>query len=272
MNIVGTTQRHDNFSSNFVSARNVDIWIPPDYSEDKKYPVLYMHDGQNIFEPISSIGGVAWEVDKAVTRLAAQKKIPGLIVVGVWNSGIRWREYMPQKAFEAAGFEKNRKAFMEHAGGTPISDSYLKFLVEEVKPFVDEKYPTLSDRQNTFIMGSSMGGLISLYAISQYPDVFYGAGCLSTHWLAGLNELVNEMAKMLPDPKTHKLYFDYGTLGHDAHYEPYQLQMDEHLRKAGYNLSNWMTRKFDSADHNETAWRSRLEIPLEFLLGQEGNL
>ncbi len=269
MNIVGTIQRHAGFPSNFVSARNVDVWLPPDYSEDKRYPVLYMHDGQNIFEPISSIGGVAWEMDKAITRLVAAKKIPSLLVVGVWNSDIRWREYMPQKAYEAPAFEKDRGVFIERAGGAPISDSYLRFLVEEVKPFVDSNYPTLPDQSNTFVMGSSMGGLISLYAISQYPDVFHGAGCLSTHWLAGFNELVDEMAKMLPNPNTHKLYFDYGTLGpeHDARYEPYQLRMDEHLRVKDYTEQNWMTRKFEGADHNETAWRARVELPLEFLLG-----
>jgi len=266
MSIVGTVQRHSNFPSKFVAARNVDVWLPPDYSEDKRYPVLYMHDGQNILEPISSIGGVAWEIDKAITRLVEAKKIPTVIVVGVWNSEIRWREYMPQKAYEASGFEKNRMVFIEKAGGTPISDSYLKFLVEEVKPFVDEKYPTLSDQRNTFIMGSSMGGLISLYAISQYPDVFYGAGCLSTHWLAGFNELVDEMAKMLPGPEMHRLYFDYGTLGHDTHYEPFQQRMSLHVLHAGYSESNWETCRFEGDDHNEAAWRARVKIPLEFLL------
>jgi predicted alpha/beta superfamily hydrolase len=268
MNIVGTIQRHADFPSRFVAARNVDVWFPPDYSEEKRYPVLYMHDGQNLFEPISSIGGVAWEVDKAIARLVEAKKIPSVIVVGVWNSDIRWREYMPQKAYEAAGFEERREAFLERAGGPPLSDSYLRFLVEEIKPFVDANYPTLPDQRDTFVMGSSMGGLISLYAVSRYPDVFYGAGCVSTHWSAGRGELVDEMAKMLPDPKSHKLYFDYGTVGLDAEYEPFQLQMDVHLRNAGYDESNWMTRKFDGADHNEAAWHARVKIPLLFLLAR----
>lgn len=267
MTVLGTVRRHAGFPSQFVAARNVDVWLPPDYSEDKTYPVLYMHDGQNLFEPISSYGGVAWEMDKAITHLAEAGKIPGVIVVGTWNSGIRWREYMPQKAFEAAGFEKNRKRFIEQAGGEAVSDSYLKFLVDEVKPFIDSTYPTLPDRRNTFVMGSSMGGLISLYAICQHPEIFHGAGCLSTHWSAGSSELVEEMAKTLPDPKSHKLYFDYGTEGLDADYEPFQLEMDKHLRKSGYHSSNWMTRRFDGADHNEAAWRARVEIPLEFLLG-----
>jgi predicted alpha/beta superfamily hydrolase len=267
MNILGTIQRYADFPSQFVASRNVDVWLPPDYSEEKHYPVLYMHDGQNLFEPISSYGGVAWEMDKAIARLVEAKKIRSVIVVGVWNSDIRWREYMPQKAYEAAGFERRRDAVLERAGGEPISDAYLRFLVEEVKPFVDANYPTLAAQRDTFVMGSSMGGLISLYAISQYPHVFFGAGCVSTHWLAGDGELVDEMAKILPDPGLHKLYFDYGTVGLDAEYEPFQLRMDGHLRKAGYTEQNWMTRKFDGADHNEAAWRARVEISLEFLLG-----
>jgi len=267
MSILGTIQRYADFPSQFVATRNVDIWLPPDYSEDKKYPVLYMHDGQNLFEPIASYGGVAWEVDKAVTRLVEAKKIPSVIVVGVWNSGIRWREYMPQRPYESNALRIHHEAFINRAGGEPVSDAYLKFLVEEVKPFVDANFRTLPNQRDTFVMGSSMGGLISLYAISKYPEVFYGAGCVSTHWSAGRGELVDEMAKMLPDPKSHKLYFDYGTLGLDAEYEPFQLRMDEYLRKAGYDESNWLTRKFDGADHNEAAWRARVEIPLQFLLG-----
>ena len=269
MNVLGTIQRHENFPSKFIDPRNVDVWLPPDYIEDGRYPVLYMHDGQNLFEPISSIGGIAWEIDKAITKLLEANKIPRVIVVGVWNIGnIRWREYMPQKPYESPALEKHRDEILEKAGADPTSDAYLKCLAEEIKPFVDANYPTLSDQQNTFIMGSSMGGLSSLYAVCQYPEVFHGAGCLSIHWSAGRQELVDEMARMLPDPGSHKLYFDHGTKGLDADYEPHQKQMDEHLREQGYEENkNWITRKFDGADHNETAWRARVEIPLEFLLG-----
>lgn len=268
MNILGTLQRHPLFESEFVAARNVDVWCPPGYSANKRYPVIYMHDGQNIFEPISSIGGASWELDKAITRLMDAKKIGGAIVVGIWNHGnIRSREYMPQKPYRVAAFQKHHAAFIKSAGGEPISDAYLKFLVHEVKPFIDANYRTLPDQQNTFVMGSSRGGVISLYAISEYPHIFHGAGCISTHWSVGEHELVLEMAKALPDPKTHKLYFDYGTEGLDALYEPYQKQMDEYLRKAGYiENQNWITLKFDGADHNESAWQARVEIPLSFLL------
>ena len=117
-------------------------------------------------------------------------------------------------------------------------------------------------------MGSSMGGLISLYAICEYPQVFGGAGCVSTHWLAGENMLVDYFGAALPDPIDHKLYFDYGTETLDADYEPYQLRMDERLAARGYERDqNWVTRKFPGAEHSEVAWRTRVRIPLEFLLG-----
>lgn len=254
--------RHESFPSKFVKPRNVDVWLPVDYSDQKRYSVLYMHDGQNIVEPISSIGGVSWRIDKAVEQLKKD-----VIVVGVWNHGeIRWREYMPQKAYESPAFDAVRESFLARAGGPPFSDAYLKCLVEEIKPFMDSNYSTLPDQEHTFVMGSSMGGLASLYAICQYPEVFHGAACLSTHWSAGQVPMVEEMAKILPDPMGHKLYFDYGTLGLDAAYEPFQMNFDEHLEARGFIRDhNWITRKYEGADHNEAAWQARVEEPLSFL-------
>jgi predicted alpha/beta superfamily hydrolase len=255
-------QRHESFPSQFVQARHVDVWLPDDYSEGRRYAVLYMHDGQNIVEAVSSIGGISWRIDQAIERLGKE-----VIVVGVWNhSDIRWREYMPQQPFASTAFDGLRAAMLERMGGEPFSDLYLKYLVEEVKPFIDKMYATLPEKQHTVVMGSSMGGLISLYAISQYPHMFGGAGCVSTHWSAGEFALVEEMAKRLPDPAGHKLYFDYGTRGVDAPYEPLQLKFDEHLRTKGFTEGkNWVTRKFEGADHNEAAWQARVDIPLSFL-------
>jgi predicted alpha/beta superfamily hydrolase len=268
MNIVGTLQRFDDFASAFVMPRPVDVWCPPGYSEtDEHYPVLYMHDGQNLFAPISSLSGEDWDMDQAIGRLMESNTIHGAIVVGIWNTESRWREYMPQKPYQALSMQRHHEAFVARAGGDPVSDLYLRFLVEEVKPFVDANFRTRADRSNTFVMGSSMGGLISLYAISAYPHIFHGAGCLSTNWPAGEHELVHEMARSLPEAASHKLYFDYGTEGLDALYEPYQTQMDKFLHEAGYvENENWMTRKFAGAAHNESAWQARVEIPLSFFL------
>ena len=118
---------------------------------------------------------------------------------------------MPQKPYASPGLPRHHQTFLLTAGGEPISDAYLRFIVEELKPFIDITYRTCSDRTHTFVMGSSMGGLISLYAISEYPDLFGGAACLSTHWPVGGQELVREMAKGLHDPQAHRLYFDHGT-------------------------------------------------------------
>jgi len=269
MNMTGMLERHEAFESKFILPRHVDVWCPPNYEENPKehYPVLYMHDGQNIFDSAAAFGGAGWEIHKTSSRLMEAKEIRGALVVGVWNTDLRWREYMPEKPYWSLALRRHHEAFINTSGGEPVSDAYLRFLVEELKPFIDSNYRTLPDRPNTFVMGSSMGGLISLYAISEYPDVFGGAGCLSTNWPAGEVELVHEMAKNLPDPTTHKLYFDYGTEALDALYGPYQKRMDEYLRDAGYvENKNWMTLKFVGADHSEKAWRARVKIPLSFLL------
>lgn len=269
MSIVGTLEHFENFYSKYTDFRNGVVWFPPGYEHqsDIRYPVLYMHDGQNLFDNPASFGGESWRVDLAITRLMGEEKIHGAIVVGVWNSAIRWRDYLPQKPYEASAFHAHHSVFLERAGGPPTSDAYLKFLVEELKPVVDKNSRTLPDQKNTFVMGSSMGGLISLYAISEYPQIFGGAGCVSTHWSIGGNELVDEMACHLPDPSDHKLYFDFGTETLDSEYEPYQRRMDDHLRKAGYRENdNWVTLKFEGAEHSERSWRERVHIPLEFLL------
>ena len=97
--------------------------------------------------------------------------------------------------------------------------------------------------------------------------MFGGAGCVSTHWPAGENMLVDYMGSHLPQPGAHKLYFDYGTATLDELYEPFQQRMDAHLQAAGYTQGkDWITRKFEGAEHNEAAWRVRVEIPLRFLL------
>jgi len=116
-------------------------------------------------------------------------------------------------------------------------------------------------------MGSSMGGLVSAYAMAEYPRVFGGAAALSTHWPAGDGCVVDWLAAHLPDPGTHRFYFDHGTRTLDAAYAPYQSRMDAAMRKGGYiDGRNWKSRVFDGADHSEKSWHARLDVPLQFLL------
>ena len=151
---------------------------------------------------------------------------------------------------------------------------YLQFLVTEVKPFIDKTFSTKKDQKNTFVAGSSMGGLISMYAICEYPKVFGGAACLSTHWPGTFssnnnpipNAFVAYLKKKLPNPKDHKIYFDYGDQTLDAMYKPLQEKVDVVMKAKGFTNKNWETKFFPGENHSEVAWAKRLDIPLLFLL------
>ena len=235
-------------------------------------------DGQNQFDPKLSFIGVDWALDETMTRLIAEEKVREAIVVAVWNTPKRVQEYVPQKALLAMVGTPREGSTRDAVGKFGInldkedwrlSDAYLKFLVQELKPFIDKEYRTRTNRGDTFIMGSSAGAFISLYAISEYPDVFGGAACMSTHWPLADGALIDYFKDKLPEPATHKIYFDFGTETLDKGYEPYQLRMDAVMEKRGYRSGvNWLTRKFEGDEHSEKAWRRRVHIPLEFLLGR----
>lgn len=154
------------------------------------------------------------------------------------------------------------------------SDDYLKFITEELKPFIDRRYAPLPNDESTFIAGSSMGGLISIYAVCEYPEVFGGAACLSTHMIGIFTDennpipdvLIEYLRQNLPGPAGHRIYFDYGTETLDVFYETYQLIVDQIMMSKGYSSANWQTRKFVGEEHSEEAWRKRLHIPITFLL------
>jgi len=263
-------KRHAQFSSKFVDSRNVEVWLPAGYGpkHPRRYPVVYMHDGQMLFDGATTWNHLEWGIDETMTRLVKAGRIREAIVVGVWNTPKRFLEYIPQKAVTESELRplKDSPAFKREQ---IVSDNYLKFLVYELKPFIDAEYRTLRGRKHTFIMGSSMGGLISAYAVSEYPDIYGGAGCISTHWPAGDGIVIEYFKKHLPDARTHRFYFDYGTETLDATYEPYQQRMDEVMRSAGYQEGkNWVTKKFVGAEHSEKAWSQRVELPLTFLLNK----
>lgn len=278
----GTIKRFENFKSEFVTPRHVDVWLPSNYDNKKKYAVLYMHDGKSLYDSTLMWNKQEWNVDETLGKLIESEKVRSCIVVGIWNSETtRHPEYFPQKPYESLSqLEKDtvtsqlRKMSRTKDVFKPFSDNYLKFIVKEVKPFIDSAFSTLSNQTNTFIAGSSMGGLISMYAICEYPKIFGGAACLSTHWpgtftVAGNpipDAFFNYMRKNLPDSKTHKLYFDYGDQTLDALYPALQAKADNVLKDKGYTSKNWTTQFFPGENHSEKAWSKRLDIPLLFLL------
>lgn len=274
----GKVIRHANFPSQFVPPRNVDVWLPDNYDATKSYAVLYMHDGQMLFDATTTWNKQEWQVDEHMGKLLQSGEIRDCIVVGIWNvPQLRHSEYFPAKAvpyIEKTLIDSLKKVEWESA--LPTSDAYLSFIVRELKPFIDNNYATKTDKANTFIGGSSMGGLISLYAICEYPAVFGGAICMSTHWQGSLKVLDDNIStgmlkyyrKHLPNPATHKIYFDYGSETLDKAYKPFQLIMNKAMNKRGYTFEHWMTREVPGADHSELAWSARLEIPLVFLLAE----
>ena len=266
----GTVVRHASLTSEFVAARHVDVWLPAGYDTgaNRRFPVLYMHDGQNLFDPAIAYGGVDWGVGKALERLNAAGRVPATMVVGIWNSDQRWQDYLPRRPFEGEGGAQALAQLGPEFKDGPRSDAYLRFIVQELKPFIDQSYPTLPGRESTYIMGSSMGGLISLYALCEYPDAFGGAGCLSTHWPPVASVMPGYLRQQLPQPGAHRIYFDYGTETLDAQYKPHQKRVDAVMETRGYREGvDWVTLRFQGAEHSEKAWRERVHLPLEFLLG-----
>ena len=271
----GSIERIENFQSNYVDSRNIDVWLPSGYSTEKRYAVLYMHDGQMLFDSAITWNKQEWKVDEVVAELIGQQKIKECIVVGIWNNAnYRHTEYFPQRVFDMLSKNQSSSIAEDRLIGKPLADSYLKFIVNELKPLIDAKYSTITSQATTFIGGSSMGGLISLYAVCEYPEVFGGAICISTHWPMAnaddkeLSDLLAETFRIylrdkLPYADNHLIYFDFGTETLDNYYEPYQILVDEIMLEKGYNKSNWLTLKFEGHDHSERSWTKRLNIPVK---------
>lgn len=278
---IGSIQRLAAFPSSKVPPRDVDVWLPPGYSEKTKYAVLYMQDGQMLFDAGITWNKQEWRADETAARLIAEGKVRPFIIVGIHNGGKRRHvEYFPQKPFEALPenfrsqlLSMNRNPQQVLFNGSVDSDAYLKFVAEELKPYIDSHFSVDTSPEHTAVMGSSMGGLISMYAISEYPQMFGAAACLSTHW-PGIFTVDNNpipqaffdyMQKALPDPATHRIYFDHGTATLDALYPPLQVRADAVMRQRGFTDAHWQTQVFPGAEHSEKAWSERLDIPLQFL-------
>jgi predicted alpha/beta superfamily hydrolase len=275
----GKLMRVDSFPSKYIQSRTVDVWLPESYSETKKYAVLYMHDGQMLFDASHTWNKQEWKIDEAATDLMNQNITKDFIVVAIHNiSKIRWQDLFPEKAMNFMDTDRKKELFRKaKEKGNNITftgDAYLKFIVSELKPYIDATYAVHINKENTFIAGSSMGGLMSMYAISEYPTVFEGAACISTHWIGGMAEVNNPYPSAIfkyieaniPEPINHKIYFDYGDKTLDRHYPQYANTVDDLFIKKGYSANNFRNLFFPDANHSEKSWQTRIHIPLSFLL------
>lgn len=255
-------------SAHLGPTRHVEIWLPPgcDTAATTRYPVLYMSDGQNLFDPRIANTGVDWGVDEAVVRLVARGVIPPIIVVGVWSTADRGPEYSPWQR----------------------APDYARFLIEELMPRVNAAFRTLTGPENTAVMGSSMGGLLSFYLVTHHPDVFGACGCESTHF--PLSEavvaqvfpgvvttstpdstpyIIRDIEAGLRAPRGTRYRFDYGALGLDSAYGPTHEAVRAWLLRQGLvEGRDFVIRRYEGATHNEASWRARLDDSLTFLFGR----
>ena len=272
--VVGNLTIYEDFQSQIVESRTIRVWTPEDYDPSVKYDVIYMHDGQNLFDASLTWNHQEWGVDEVISGLIKNGEIRPCIVVGIDNTSLRYEEYYPSAICDDVPEGVLPEDFK------PLGDEYLRFVVEEVKPWVDSLYSTIGDPSHTFVMGSSCGGLISSYALCRYPDVFGGAGCLSTH-----SSLENPYIKVsqkpaakayleylksnLPADADHILYMDCGDCWIDSAYKESQADINDMIATLDWNPDNYMYRFFPGQSHSENDWRSRLDIPVRFLLGQK---
>ncbi|HEX7914991.1 ChaN family lipoprotein [Rudaea sp.] len=285
----GSVVHHAAFASKFVKPRDVSVWLPEGYDpKGERLPVLYMQDGENLYDSSRSLSGANWGVDVTVSRLIREGKMPRVIVVGMASTDLRGREYLPKKIYDRLP-AATRVAIATGWGGEPLSDEYLKFIVRELKPFIDRSYHTKAGAADTYVMGSSMGGLISFYAQAEYPQVFGASASLSLHWLLGSSRdqrpdsaiHAPQVSKAFADyldgsalkPAGHRVYIDQGTATLDASYRPYSLAFEDLMRARGWTRGgDFESRVFAGENHSEAAWNKRLATPLEFLFSQRTKL
>lgn len=262
------------------------VWLPPGYdgSRGRRFPVLYMHDGQNLFDRKLTGYDQEWQMDEAIPRMVRQGDLRSWIVVGVQSPKQRYMGLFPEKVFPLLSAEMKAKVLALDSGGGKVpfaGDAYLKFLTGVVKPRVDREFRTLKGPEDTAVMGSSMGGLMSFYAMAEYPEVFGQAACVSMH-LALFDPTIKgddhaAQAKLAADafrrylatsrmlPGRNRLYIDHGTATLDGSYAPYSAEVVPMLEGLGWKGPSFMFRVYKGTEHNETAWAQRVDIPLAFL-------
>lgn len=255
--IIEQLRMHENFgSSHLGQPRNVLVYLPPGYgaNPEERYPVLYMHDGQNLCNPADAFGGVAWAVDDTAQQLILAGEIEPLIIVGIYNTGeCRLDEYTPVAA---------QRGRMRGRGGQ--ADQYGRMIIEELKPFIDNEYLTRPEREFTGIGGSSLGGLVSLYLGFKRPDIFSRVAAISPAvWWAG-NQIIRETAK-LPERIPLRIWLDIGKK------EGVQIKHQVRALKEMLLAQGWQQgadfayAEIPNARHEESAWAARFGDVLKFL-------
>jgi predicted alpha/beta superfamily hydrolase len=254
---VGNLWLHELYSRIFGNTRLLRVWLPPDYDGwgAIRYPVLYLNDGQNLFDPATAFAGIHWQAAETATRLIAERKIPSLIIVGIDNTKRRANEYIPYKSKDPRVIKAMGKC-------------YPDFLQREVMPLIEERYPVLKGPENTGLGGSSLGGLITLYTQLAMPGVFGRLLIESPSLFVADRKILDESRCFRNWPA--RVYVGMGTreLGNAEKDEKVVAdvrELEAILRGAGLDESRLRVRITEGATHSESAWAARFPEALKFL-------
>ena len=258
--LTGNIQQHPRFASCILkNKRDIWVYLPPGYrrSTPRRYPVLYLHDGQNVFDAATAFGGIEWNADETAQGLIRRRLIEPLIIVAVGSADKdRIHEYAPT----SARYDRNGGSDAKSRG---LLWAYGRFLVEELKPFIDQTYRTRPDSHSTGLGGSSLGGLASLILSFWFPETFTRIAALSPSiWWDDcvIHRIVDEIEEI---PRASRIWLDTGT--HEQGWER-AAHLRDQLVERGWRLDdNLHYKEVQGAEHAEWAWSARFEAVLRFL-------
>jgi len=254
------------YSPQLNNRRTVLVYLPPQYfaNPTEHFPVLYLQDGNNVFDTGTSFAGVAWNVEYAIEELTDLGLMRPCIAVGIYNTMGRMSEYTPSWSSRFEGGEAQK---------------YARFMIDSVKPFVDRSYRTLPDSEHTAVMGSSLGGLVSMWIGWNYPEVFSKVGAISTSIWWDKRSLIDEIRDTNREERRSKLqiWLDVGTyeggtggFGRVSPMVSDSRDLRELLIERGFTLHRDLEYFEDvGSGHNEGAWRDRVDGPLTFFFPPE---
>jgi len=248
--ITGTVEYHRNLQGKGIKPRDIIVWLPPGYETDlnKSYPVLYMHDGQNIIDPRTSTFQVDWQIDETADSLIRQGLIEPIIIVGIYNTSDRNEEYSE----------------------SPLGFAYMEFIIDSLKPFIDRNYRTLTASENTASGGASLGGLIPLIIVWEYPEVFSKAICFSPAFKFDKYNFVDNVSNYSGKKKNIKIYINNGDNELDSQLQPGVDAMIDALIGQGFiQGKDFFFSKNKKSQHGERDWAKNFWRALIFMFGTD---